>query len=175
MKSQRCNQAQQRGHRSQPLRLGHRSTLEQMAGQRQDPHVCAAGIVQRRDATANAAFREWSISWRNRNWATSNRKYYPAFAAPSAPPALFFSKLAPYIRGAGSPAMEINDRRNKPFGPGGSTRRLHPSPAPHDGFRRGRTRIDEGVKGEFFLGMVPPLSGYAIVANDNYAPVAQAA
>jgi hypothetical protein len=42
-------------------------------------------------------------------------------------------------------------------------------------FRRGRTRIDEGVKGEFFLGMVPPLSGYAIVANDNYAPVAQAA
>ena len=45
----------------------------------------------------------------------------------------------------------------------------------HDGFRRGRTRIDEGVKGEFFPGMVPPLSGYAIVANDNYAPVAQAA
>jgi hypothetical protein len=46
---------------------------------------------------------------------------------------------------------------------------------PQGGFRRGRTRIDEGVKGEFFLGMVPPLSGYAIVANDNYAPVAQAA
>ena len=33
----------------------------------------------------------------------------------------------------------------------------------------------EGVKGVFFLGMVPPLSGYAIVANDNFAPVAQAA
>jgi hypothetical protein len=45
----------------------------------------------------------------------------------------------------------------------------------YDGLRRGRNRIDEGVKGEFFLGMVPPLSGYAIVANDNYAPVAQAA
>src|SRR6185436_19673277 len=90
----------------------------------------------------------------------------------SACSALFFSKLAPYIGGAGSPAMEINDRRNKPFGPGGSTRRLHPSPPLRDGFRRGRTRIDEGVKGEFFLGMVPPLSGYAIVANDNYAPVA---
>jgi hypothetical protein len=45
------------------------------------------------------------------------------------PPAdLFFFRLAPYIGGAGSPAMEINDRRNKPFGPGGSTRRLHPSP-----------------------------------------------
>ena len=43
------------------------------------------------------------------------------------------------------------------------------------GFRRGRNRIDEGVKGVFFPGMVPPLSGYAIVANDNYAPVAQAA
>ena len=96
---------------------------------------------------------------------------------PCSPPtaALFFFRLAPYIRGAGSPAMEINDRRNKPFGPGGSTRRLHPSPPLQDGFRRGRTRIDEGVKGEFFLGMVPPLSGYAIVANDNYAPVAQAA
>jgi hypothetical protein len=35
--------------------------------------------------------------------------------------------------------------------------------------------VDEGVKGSLFLGMVPPLSGYAIVANDNYAPVAQAA
>ena len=88
--------------------------------------------------------------------------------------ALFFSTLAAYIGGAGSPAMEINCRRNKPFGPGGSTRRLHPSP-PQRGFRRGRNRIDEGVKGVFFLGMVPPLSGYAIVANDNYAPVAQAA
>src|SRR5579863_3435835 len=42
--------------------------------------------------------------------------------------ALFFSTFAPYIEGAGSPAMEINYRRNKPFGPGGSTRRLHPSP-----------------------------------------------
>ena len=43
------------------------------------------------------------------------------------------------------------------------------------GFWRGRNRIDEGVKGSLFPGMVPPLSGYAIVANDNYAPVAQAA
>ena len=75
------------------------------------------------------------------------------------------------------PAMEINDRRNKPFGPGGSTRRLHQSPPKSEisGFWRGRSRIDEGVKGEFFLGMVPPISGHAIVANDNYAPVAQAA
>src|SRR5262249_49182877 len=28
------------------------------------------------------------------------------------------------------PDMAINGRRNKPFGPGGSTRRLHPSPEP---------------------------------------------
>ena len=91
--------------------------------------------------------------------------------------ALSFSTFAPYIGGAGLPAMEINDRRNKPFGPGGSTRRLHQNPrARHrGGFRRGRNRIDEGVKGAFFLGMVPPISGHAIVANDNYAPVAQAA
>ena len=72
--------------------------------------------------------------------------------------------------------MEINDRRNKPFGPGGSTRRLHQNPTVlGGGFRRGRNRIDEGVKDVFFPGIVPPLSGYAIVANDNYAPVAQAA
>jgi hypothetical protein len=48
-------------------------------------------------------------------------------------------------------------------------------PGDKSGLRRGRNRIDEGVKGSLFLGMVPPLSGYAIVANDNYAPVAQAA
>ena len=28
---------------------------------------------------------------------------------------------------------------------------------------------------ELLLGMVPPLSGQIVVANDNYAPVAQAA
>ncbi len=91
---------------------------------------------------------------------------------------LFSLAFAPYIEHAGSPAMEINGRRNKPFGPGGSTRRLHQSPdflPPFGGLRRGRNRIDEGVKGVFFPGIVPPLSGYAIVANDNYAPVAQAA
>jgi len=50
-----------------------------------------------------------------------------------------------------------------------------PDHASESGFWRGRNRIDEGVKGVFFLGMVPPISGHAIVANDNYAPVAQAA
>ena len=62
--------------------------------------------------------------------------------------------------------MAINGHRNKPCGPGGSTRRLH-----HPSWR-GRNRIDEGVKGVLLLGMVPPLSGQSIVANDNYAPVA---
>jgi hypothetical protein len=42
-------------------------------------------------------------------------------------------------------------------------------------FRRGRTRIDEGVKNVLLPGMIPPLSGHFVVANDNYAQVAQAA
>src|SRR5664279_6643165 len=50
---------------------------------------------------------------------------------------LFFSTFAPHIEGAGSPAMEINCRRNKPFGPGGSTRRLHQSPSQNAGFGGG--------------------------------------
>ena len=60
------------------------------------------------------------------------------------------------------PAMAINGRRNKPFGPGGSTRRLHPSPHSkpgEHGLRRGRTRIDEGVKGALLPEMVPALPG----------------
>jgi len=39
--------------------------------------------------------------------------------------------------------------------PGASTQARHTG-----GFRRGRNRIDEGVKGVFFPGIVPPLSGY---------------
>jgi len=78
--------------------------------------------------------------------------------------ATVFPQGRAYIGGAGSPAMEINGRRNKPIGPGGSTRRLHPSPPEPSswagGFRRGRNRIDEGVKGVLFPGIVPPLSGY---------------
>ena len=176
MKSQRCNQAQQRGHRSQPLRLEHRSTPERLAV---SSAIRTAGwrkFVQRRDVTRTRRISGTVEFVAKPQLSDIKPKVQgPRSPSRSAPSALFFSKLAPYIGGAGSPAMEINDRRNKPFGPGGSTRRLHPSPPLQDGFRRGRTRIDEGVKGEFFLGMVPPLSGYAIVANDNYAPVAQAA
>jgi len=58
--------------------------------------------------------------------------------------------------------MAINGRRNKPIGPGGGTRRLHQSATRNllnlRAFRWGRNRIDEGVKGWFSLGMVPPLS-----------------
>jgi hypothetical protein len=76
--------------------------------------------------------------------------------------------------------MTINGYRNKPFGPGGGTRRLHHNPPccvfyKTGGLRRGRNRIDEGVKGTLLFGMVPPLPGLSIVANDNYAPVAVAA
>src|SRR4051795_9217756 len=78
---------------------------------------------------------------------------------------LFSSTFAAYITPAvpQGPAMAINGRRNKPIGPGGSTRRLHPCsllarlpfhlagsvrPKGRTGrlHRRGRNRIDEGVK-----------------------------
>ena len=84
---------------------------------------------------------------------------------------VFFPQPIALILGVpgATPAMAINGRRNKPFGPGGSTRRLHPSPHPTlprkregikgGGLRWGRNRIDEGVKDVLLLGMVPPLSG----------------
>ena len=58
--------------------------------------------------------------------------------------------------------------------PGASTQ-TQAEPVAQRGLGWGRNRIDEGVKGVLLLGMVPPLSGQSIVANDNYAPVAQAA
>src|ERR1700761_2798928 len=63
--------------------------------------------------------------------------------------ALSFSTFAPYIEGAGSPAMEINCRRNKPFEPGGSTRRLHPSP-PRRRVSAGANQDRRGRKGGGF-------------------------
>jgi hypothetical protein len=87
--------------------------------------------------------------------------------------ALFSSTFPAYITPAvpQGPAMAINGRRNKPFGPGGSTRRLHPcsvcvsSPIPVGPVlpkgrtwalhRRGRNRIDEGVKDVLLPEMVP--------------------
>ena len=82
--------------------------------------------------------------------------------------------------------MAINGRRNKPFGPGGGTRRLH-QVSVRD-FRvsigsglwtetwRGRNRLDEGVKVVLSLGMVSAVIGpNQIVANDNYAEARLAA
>src|ERR1700733_6621893 len=64
--------------------------------------------------------------------------------------ALFFPAFASYIGGAGSPAMEINGRRNKPFGPGGSTRRLHPSPPAMPQVSAGAKQDRRGRKGRVF-------------------------
>ena len=64
--------------------------------------------------------------------------------------------------------MAINDLCNKPFGPGGGTRRLHQN-------KRGRYRIDEGVKIEFSLGRYHRYRIKTIVANDNYAEARLAA
>src|SRR3981081_3814063 len=78
----------------------------------------------------------------------------------------FFVNLLGLYKGCRrKPDMAINGRRNKPFGPGGSTRRLHPSPDISNSGRAlgwgggeiGSTRV---VKGVFLLGMVPPLSGH---------------
>ena len=72
--------------------------------------------------------------------------------------------------------MAIYGLRNKPIGPGGSTRRLHHSISGKPTGFWGRTRIDEGVK-------VVSVARHGthryrailIVANDNYAEVAVAA
>ena len=61
-------------------------------------------------------------------------------------PALSLRPHSPYIEAAGLPAMAINGRRNKPFGPGGGTRRLHHFR--HQGLGSGigtRTRLQTGV------------------------------
>ncbi len=72
-------------------------------------------------------------------------------------------------------AMAINVYRNKPFGPGGGTRRLHQSPASIAEYLWGRNRIDDGVKDMISPGMVPPYRTKFLVANDNYAEARMAA
>ena len=70
--------------------------------------------------------------------------------------------------------MAINATWNKRYGPGGSTRRLHQirgtgarKPAgPDYGGEPGSTCV---VKVWFSPGMVPPLSGRSLYANDNEA------
>ena len=114
------------------------------------PDLFRAAPFGPRRAFEPGAFREWSSPWRNRNSATAKRTFRLLFPSRSGLWALFFCGLAPYIRSAGSPAMEINDRRNKPFGPGGSTRRLHPSPSPSGWVSAGANQDRRGRKGRVF-------------------------
>ncbi len=76
-----------------------------------------------------------------------------------------------YIERVGKPTMAINALWNKRCGPGGGTRRLHHYlPAPDRvGIGGGETGSTRVVKTGFSLGMVPPLSGRFIDANDNVA------
>jgi hypothetical protein len=71
--------------------------------------------MARRNDVSPLHARRWPRDVLNKS--TRNRLY----ALPPSP-------VTPYISCAGLPAMAINGRRNKPFGPGGSTRRLHHSP-----------------------------------------------
>ena len=75
---------------------------------------------------------------------------------------------------AGLPAMAINGTWNKRCGPGGSTRRLHQTPCKTKAFG-GETASTRVVKTCLLLGIVPPLSGYNLNANDNNVAFAVAA
>src|SRR3984893_18535256 len=81
--------------------------------------------------------------------------FHASFLGPG--PALLSATICAYIPWCWrKPAMAINGRRNKPFGPGGGTRRLHQFSEDEVVLRlRGRNRIDEGVKGALLPGMVP--------------------
>ena len=101
----------------------------------------------------------------------------------------FLSTLPPILEVLDSSSYGDKRGRNKPFGPGGGTRRLHqPSSSalggrlPARGVAKrkeklwGRTRIDEGVKDLAFARHDTAVIGsFRVVANDNYAEVALAA
>ncbi len=95
-----------------------------------------------------------------------------------------------YIGWAGLPAMVINGTWNKRCGPGGSTRHLHQnysgwpdsdfaaSPLRHrdaSGLLGDETASTRVVKTCLLPGIVPPLSGYNLNANDNNVAFAVAA
>ncbi len=73
-----------------------------------------------------------------------------------------------YIRYASLLAMAINGAWNKRCGPGGGTRRLHHTPDSF-GDHGGEIGSTRAVKTHLLPGIVPPLSGYMISANDNQA------
>ena len=79
-----------------------------------------------------------------------------------------------YICGAGLTDYGDKRRWNKRSGPGGGTRRLHQISGTA-GVYGGETRIDARGKGYLSPGMIPPLSGHNLSANDNFAPEALAA
>jgi len=70
-----------------------------------------------------------------------------------------------FILPALAAAMAINELRNKLSDPGavpGASTRGRASLRTTRGLGRGRNRIDEGVKEDFSLGMIPPLSGQTL-------------
>ncbi len=77
------------------------------------------------------------------------------------PDSLFPSRLLrPIFRALSArAAMAINGHRNKSFGPGGGTRRLHPSPFRRAGFGGGEIGSTGDPKDDLSPGMIPPLSG----------------
>lgn len=122
--------------------------------------ICPLAVTVAAAITASGVRNKFHCSLHN----TAARHLHPRPTAP--------------ILSVPATAMAINGHRNKPIGPGGSTRRLHHlRPAQTERSHWGRNRIDKGVKGVFLLGEVPPLSVQKlIVANDNHkAPVALAA
>ena len=83
----------------------------------------------------------------------------------------------PILISAGQPAMVLNVLWNRRYGPGGGTRRLHHLPGGPSGPPLwGRNRIDVRGKDKAFARYgTRRYRAKRIVANDNYAPVAQAA
>jgi hypothetical protein len=123
------------------------------------------GVVQRASQASESARNAKAPHLARKRALPSPRKRGEGKKAPGPPstppqPNPFLLNAFALIFGV-SPArvaMVINGRRNKPFGPGGSTRRLHlcglvpETDMPH---RRGRNRIDEGVKDVLLPEMVP--------------------
>src|SRR5437763_11986907 len=100
MKSQNCNQAYQGSRRSQPLRLEHRSPPERLAISSAIytaglAKICAApgDVIRSPSHFGNGRIRGETATERYQTESLGT-----AFPPPcSAPSALFFSKLAPYI------------------------------------------------------------------------------
>ena len=73
-------------------------------------------------------------------------------------PSLFRSRVL-YQQRRRKADTAINGHRNTSFGPGGGTRRLHPSPSFSEGSGGGEIGSTGDLKGDLSLGMIPPSSG----------------